>query len=443
MKKILSSLVLSYFRFFASYQLKKNPNATIIGVTGSAGKTSLRLAIVEILKTHGIVKHSAHANSESGIPLNILGLIPKSYSGLDWLRLIILAPIKLMTNSEQYKYYVVEMGIDSPDAPKNMSYLLKIIRPHVGVVLNATLTHSAGFDHLVKDTSPVRRMEKLIQVIAKEKMLLAKGIGPKGVGVFNIDQKEFAAEKRDVTARQITFGKSPKADLRIISCNVTRNGFTLTISYQGQTHKLVLPDVFPEAYAYTFAAAIATGAALGIPPLISVPSLAKYHAPSGRMRLFSGKNDSTIIDSSYNASPETMLESLKLLRSLGGRSKKIAVIGDMRELGLSEKIAHKNLADWLLLYCDEAILFGDLTREHTLPVLMSKKFPVRHFDKMIDLTKYLNSVIEPKSFVLVKGSQNTIYLERAVESILENHADVAKLCRRGIYWDNLRNKATK
>ena len=75
--------------------------------------------------------------------------------------------------------------------------------------------------------------------------------------------------------------------------------------------------------------------------------------------------------------------------------------------------------------------------------IMSKKFPVHHFAKMHDLTKYLHNVVKPKSYVLVKGSQNTIYLERAVESILENHADVAKLCRRGIYWDNLRNKATK
>ena len=443
MKKLLSSWVLSYFRFFAGVQLKKNPNATIIGVTGSDGKTSLRLAIVEILKTHGTVKHSAHANSESGIPLNILGLRPKNYSALDWLRLTILAPVQLMVNREHYNYYVVEMGIDSPDAPKNMSYLLKIIRPHVGVVLNATLTHSAGFDHLVKDTSPLRRMDKLIKVIAKEKMLLAKGIGHKGVAVFNIDQKEFAAEKRDITARQITFGKSQKADLRIVSCSVTRQGFTLTFSYQGQTHKLVLTDVFPEAYAYTFAAALATAAAVGIPPLISLPSLSKYHAPSGRMRIFDGVYDSTIIDSSYNASPQTMLEALKLLKSLGGRNKKIAVIGDMRELGLSEKIAHKNLADWLLLYCDEALLFGDLTRDHTLPVLVSKKFPVHHFTKMYDLTKYIHSIVKPKSYILVKGSQNTIYLERAVESILKNPADVAKLCRRGTYWENLRNKALK
>ena len=146
MKKILSTLILNYFRFLARLQLKKNPRATIIGITGSAGKTSTRLAIVHILKTRGIVKHTTHANSESGIPLNILGLHPTSYTYFDWFRLIILAPFKLLSNWEHFAYYVVEMGIDSPDSPKNMAYLLSILRPHVGVVLNASLTHADSFD---------------------------------------------------------------------------------------------------------------------------------------------------------------------------------------------------------------------------------------------------------------------------------------------------------
>ena len=199
-----------------------------------------------------------------------------------------------------------------------------------------------------------------------------------------------------------------------------------------------MEDIFPEYFAYTFAPAIATCAGLGIPPSQSVKALASYHSPAGRLRLFPGLSGSTIIDSSYNASPASMLESLKLLKVLASKNKKIAVIGDMRELGLSEKIVHKNLADWLLIYCDEAILFGDLTLKHTLPVLESQKFPVHHFTHMSDLTKFLRSVLIPKSYILVKGSQNNILLERAVESILINHTDTARLCRRGPYWDRMR-----
>lgn len=438
LKTLLSILILRYFRFFAVHQLRKNPRATIIGITGSAGKTSLRLALVQILKLRGRVKHSSHANSQSGIPLNILGLRPTSYSALDWLRLMILAPFKLFTNHEHFNYYVVEMGIDSPYPPGNMSYLQSIVRPQVGVVLNASLTHASNFDSLVKDNHPERRLLKLVQLIATEKMQLARGLGPGGVAVINLDQKEFALASQDLTTRKITFGKSPSADLCILNTSVSVQGFTLSLRYQGQKYQLILKDIFPPAYAYTFASAIATATALGIPPSLSIIELKNYHAPSGRLRLFPGKSGSTIIDSSYNASPSTMLESLQLLKSLAGRSHKIAVLGDMRELGISAKIVHKNLADWLPLYVDEVILFGHLTRDFTLPILQSQKFSVHHFTNMSDLTKYLLSIVKPKSFILVKGSQNELFMERAVEAILANSADANQLCRRGPYWDKIR-----
>ena len=438
MKKIISRIILNYFRFFARLQLQKNKDGTIIGITGSDGKTSTRLALVQILKTHGIVKHSSYANSESGISLNILGLRPNNYSLLDWVRLIILAPLQLLTNQEKYKYYVVEMGIDSPDAPKNMSYLLSIIHPHVGVVLNANLAHSQNFDYLVKDTSPLRRMEKLINLIAKEKMQLAKGIGKSGVAIVNLDQKEFARGCKDVSERLITFGKSGDADLKILAATVTSHGFNFRFSYQSQNYQLTLKDIFPEHFAYTFAAAIAAAAAIGIPPSISLRGLANFRAPAGRMRIFAGQNNSTIIDSSYNASPSVMQSSLKLLKHLAGNRKKIAVIGDMRELGLSAKLVHKNLADWLTQYTDEAILFGELTKMYTLPVLESFKFKVHHFVHMTELISYLRSTIKPKSYILFKGSQNKLYLERAVQAVLADPRDVSQLCRRGHYWDRRR-----
>lgn len=429
---MLKKFILTYFKYCSKIQLRKNPRATIIGVTGSAGKTSTRLAIVHILKTRGIVKHSIHANSQSGIPLNILGIHPRTYSKVDWLRMILLAPWQLLTNWEHFDYYVVEMGIDSAKEPNNMSYLLQIIRPHVAVVLNASLTHSAGFDHLVKDKSPLRRVKKIITLIAQEKMKLVQTLPKKGVAIINLDQPEFRVELSGVRARQITYGKSLKANLRILS--------NFRFRYQGVAHKLNLGDIYPEYFAYTFAAAIASCAGLGIPPSQSVKELSTYRAPAGRLRIFSGLSDSTIIDSSYNASPASMLESLKLLKILASKNKKIAVLGDMRELGLSAKLAHKNLADWLLTYCDEAILFGDLTLKHTLPILESQKFTVHHFTHMSDLTKYLCSHLSPRSYVLVKGSQNNILLERAVESILADPSDVARLCRRGPYWDKIRSR---
>lgn len=135
-----------------------------------------------------------------------------------------------------------------------------------------------------------------------------------------------------------------------------------------------------------------------------------------------------------------MLESLKLLKKIGGKHKKIAVLGDMNELGISSKLAHKDLADYLLRYADEAVLYGHSVKEFTLPVLRSKKFPVKHFDRMTDLIIYLESRVKSQNYVLFKGSQNGIYLERAIERLLAEKTDRQWLCRRGKYWDNLRTQ---
>ncbi len=442
LKKIISLLILRYFRFLARLQLRKNPQATIVGVTGSAGKTSARLAIVQILKTKGVVRHSTHANSESGIPLNILGLAPTSYSSLDWLRLIVIAPWQLLTNWEHFNYYVVEMGIDSPAYPKNMDYLLSIVSPHIALVLNAGLSHSADFDYVVKDVNPTRRARKLIKLIATEKMKLARSLGSRGVAIVNIDQPELAGQLGGLKARQLTIGKSSKARLRIMGTRINHQGSRFVFAYQSQKYELVLNDIFSPSYAYTFAGAIAVGSALGVSPKVSIAALSSYHAPAGRLRRFSGLSGSTIIDSSYNASPIGMQEALSLLSTLGAKHHKIAVIGDMNELGLSGKLAHKQLADWIKDSCDEVLLFGDLTGDYTLPVLKEQKFRVHHFTHMLGLTKFLRDQLNNKSLVLVKGSQNGILLERAVESILADPSDVARLCRRGPYWDQLRAKTT-
>lgn len=432
LKKIIALSLLNYFRYFARLQLKKNPHATIIGITGSSGKTSTRLGIVHVLKNRGVVKSSIHANSQSGISLNILGLVHKNYTIFDWLRLIFMAPYQYLTFNEHFDYYVCEMGVGGPDTPNNMSYLLSILKPNVGVVLNAGLSHAQAFDSHIKDFSPQRRPGKIISLIAKEKMQLLKAISGHGVAIINIDQKELVSEKIDIKARVITYGKSKKADLQILG--------KYKYLYQGIKYQLNFSDIYPESYDYTFAAVIAVCAALAIPPSISIKILSTYRAAPGRMRMFKGINHSTLIDSSYNASPSSMQENLILLKKLAGKKKKIAVIGDMRELGSMTKSTHKELADWIMKNADEAILFGDYVKEYTYPLLVSHKFKVHHFAKMSQLVEYLKSVAKPHAHILFKGSQNHIFLERAIEPLLADPSDALSLCRRGPFWNEIRAK---
>jgi len=437
MKKILSLILLSYLRFFARLQLRKNPKAIVIGITGSHGKSSARLALLRVLQSKGIVKHTVHANSESGIPLDILGLDVTSYSIIDWLRIAILAPVQYLINWERYDYYIVEMGMDSPEPPKNMSYLLTIVKPDVAIVLNAATVHGEAFDHLVRDVNPARREAKIVYEIAKEKVKLAGAVSKEGYAILG-SQKEFRELSKKVRGRKLTFGKLKSNDLTITSVTLNKS-FNMTFTYQSSRYQLKTKHLFEEAYAETFAATILAAAALGIKPSKSIQLLESFEAPPGRLSIFDGINSSHLIDSTYNASPHTVEKSLELLNKLGARNHKIAVIGDMRELGTLTKSAHKRLATLISKHADSCILFGPYTGEYTLPVLEKMKFPVHHFTRIKDLNSYLYNHIPVGSWMLFDGSQNTILLERAVEPLLKNKSDIANLCRREKYWEKVRN----
>lgn len=438
MKKLFATIFLQYLRLASKLQLAKNPRALVIGVTGTAGKSSTVEALALILGTKGKVKRTAGTNSETGIPLNILGLKITHYNLASWLSLALQVIYQLATNWERYDYYLVEMGIDSPNSPKNMDYLLSLIRPDVGVMLGVGLTHAEAFDHLVVDRNPARRDHKLREVIAREKLKLIHAVKPSGIVVVVTDQPEVKNVLGSPRARLITVGTGKTARMRLTPPVVSGKGFRFALTYQGQTHSVNLVDPYEPAYLYTFSAALAVASGLGIPLSTSIPALAKYRAPAGRLRLFAGIKHTHLLDSSYNASPDTVKNALFLLKRLGGRSHKLAILGDMRELGVASKQAHQELANLVKDYADQVILFGQETGEYTLPPLLRARFPARHYATMADLLRELPSLIKPKSWILVKGSQNTILLERVVEALLANQGDVQFLCRRGRYWDGLR-----
>lgn len=438
MKSKLSLIVLAYLRFWAKLQLKKNPRAIIIGVTGSAGKTSTRLAIVQILKNRGVVKHSVHANSESGIPLNILGLSLSTYSVFDWLRVMVLAPLKYFFWKENYDYYIVEMGIDSPYPPKNMAYLLSIIKPDIAVVLGASHVHTEAFDQLVKDTDSKRRAIKLVDRIASHKMLLARSVSPDGASIINADNMALAPYLKDIKSRLLTFGTNQSSSLRIIKNTLSRRGTSVTFEYQNMQETLTLPDIFGKEYACTFAAAIGVALSLGIPLKQAISNLSTYRAPAGRMRILPGIKGTHIIDSSYNASPDTVNSALTTLDAVAPRSARLIILGDMRELGTLAKQMHQKLAKKLALRSDTYVLYGEMMSKYVTPSLIREKKVVYNPQSMQELITIIKKLLKPNMWVLVKGSQNKILLERAVESILANKDDIKNLARRGTYWDKIR-----
>lgn len=442
MKKIVSKGILALFRFCAKIQLKKI-NPEVIGVTGSAGKTSTVMAIKTILESKFSVKISEKSNSESGIPLNILNLHPKDYSLLDWLRLVILSPIKVLIDWNKYEKYVVEMGIDSPYEPKNMSYLLRIIQPHVGIFLNALPTHTEFFEDKTNETDSKKREDKLREKIASEKGKLIQSIPNNGCAILNNDDPFVSIFSSQTKAKILSVGKS-NSSITIKTIHKDLKGFKLIIEFENKEYALTIKDqILNNDYAYSICAALAVGIYEKIPIETGILVLERnFKLPPGRMSIIPGIKNSVILDSSYNASKWPMIEALNTLKGIKGK-RHIAVLGDMRELGSESINAHEDIAENITSGIDTVITVGPLMEKYFIPKLISLGYPTQNvhtFKNILKVGNFLKEhVIRGNEVILFKGSQNTIFLEKAVEEIMENPLDAPKLlCRRGKFWDGKR-----
>lgn len=392
----IANLFLKYLRLFARLQIQKvrflqkfkNKDLKIVGITGSAGKSSALLICKAALKPNFKVKTNNGFNSESGLPLSILGLQISNYNLSSWFKIALLAPVKLITNWKSYDVLLLEMGIDSPVFPKNMDFLLSVAKPDIGIFLNVTPVHIHNF--------------KNINQIATEK---AKLVNHSQVAIIN---------RSDPLVKKYTHNKN------IISIS------PVSIS---------IPNTYlPQVYNVSFGAALALGQYLGLDQSILVKNIkANFALPPSRSSVLQGIKNSNLIDSSYNSSPLACLEMLNFLATFP--SPKIAIIGDMRELGSGSKTEHQKIYQQAFTVADLIISVGPETKKYF--GAKSHKFTF-----WWQATKFIknNSNLLQDSTILIKGSQNTIFLEEIVKTLLKNKSDFKKVCRQSSYWLKLKEK---
>lgn len=406
-KKRLKKFVIFFLRQMAKIQLKKH-NARIIGVTGSVGKTTCVKAINIILSSrYKVMRTPKSFNSEIGVPLSILNQKSGYTSPLLWLRIFIGAFLHLLLNWQKYDYLILEMGVDKPG---DMQYLLTFIHPQIGVFLNAAAVHTEQFANFPDPVAEIRR----------EKLKLIETLPADGTGItpddFEVSEVVSSPEK----------------------------GLIFTLNYQGQSEVLHLPNILGSAYAQTFAAAAAVSAACQINLQESAKILKDFQLPASRMNLLPGIKNTILIDSTYNASCLSMLLALSVLNSFEGR-RKIAVLGDMRELGNLTQKEHEIVAREAIKVADELVLVGPLMQKFFLPQALKNGFTkekIHVFDSSIAAGEFIrDKTLQKGDVVLLKGSQNTIFLEEAVKLLMKNPADVPKLlCRQEPEWLKIKNK---
>jgi UDP-N-acetylmuramoyl-tripeptide--D-alanyl-D-alanine ligase len=184
-------------------------------------------------------------------------------------------------------------------------------------------------------------------------------------------------------------------------------------------------------------AALAVAAEVGCDLLQSITYIGEYNTPPGRLSVLEGMNGSTIIDDTYNSSPVAAIAAVEVLKEMKGK-RKIAVLGDMLELGKFTEEEHHNLGVEVASVADMLVVVGPRAKFIAEGALENgfKQKDLYSFDSSITAAKFLEGVVEKGDIILVKGSQG-VRLERAVKAILL-HKELAYklLCRQEKEWQN-------
>ncbi len=421
MKDIFKKIIIFILTLEAKLVIKKY-KPKIVAVTGSVGKTSTKDAIYTALSAFFYVRKSAKSfNSDIGIPLTILGL-PNAWSDVKmWLSNIYDGFLLLVTKTKYPEWLVLEIGADHPG---EIERVMKWIHPDISVITRiGKVPVHVEFYKSVKD-------------VVREKSFLARGLKLDGTLIINADDEDVVGFKEYTKAKSISFGVKEKADIRA-SFIVPQykdskvSGMSFKVDNAGSSLPIVLSGIVGNQYVYPVLASFAVIQSLGLSPLKAVDAFEKYDYPRGRMNIIDGINSSVIIDDTYNASPVAMEEGFYTIKHLAVLGKKIAIIGDMLELGKFSLDEHERLgsiaADVFDFVCLVGIRASDM--KNTLLQKGFAKDNVCVFETAKEAGVHMKDKISEGDIVYVKGSQG-MRMERAVEEIMSNQKDKEKLLVR-------------
>lgn len=395
----------------------------VVGVTGSIGKTSAKEAIVLVLSAKYSVRGSEeNYNNEIGLPLTVIGSRSGKRSLSGWLAVILRWAGLMLFPCRYPEVLVLEMGVDRPG---DMKYLLDLVPVEVGVLTHISGSHLEYFGTL--------------EAIAKEKGLLLRRLTKNGTAVVNADNEQALRAARKLKAPVLTYGFSPKADIRAEYVGYSdgrQGGLHFRLNYSGRMIPVRLPNVVARHHVLAVLSAVGVGLAFRMNLVDIAVSLEKFASLPGRMRLFEGLRGSAVIDDTYNASPSSLRAALETAQEMSA-ARRIAVLGDMLELGEESESAHARVAEWLresgFL---QAVLVGPrmLAAAEALRQAGWSEDAVRWFGDPVSAGEYAASLVGEGDLVLAKGSQG-MRMEKAVEAVLADPTrDRELLCRQSPDW---------
>lgn len=407
----------------------------VIAIAGSVGKTSTKDAIFQVLKSAGynVRKSEKSYNSEIGLPLTIIGVENPWSNIFDWLQVLWKGfALCVLPNDGYPKYLVVETGVGKPG---DMQHIASIIKPNISVLTNLPETPVHVEFFASRDDLWAEKVSLLVHT-KPEGLRIANAIDP--------NVKNFVASQMPAGSLVTWYNDAQTKNVHYLTYAYVKNFEGLPCvqtvfrindkEYQATFAHIVAPYALD-----AFLPALCIADKLSISMTKAVQSLEAFVPPPGRMRTFAGINESIIIDDTYNASPVATQKAIETLYDIGSGHRKIAVLGDMLELGEHTQKAHSEIGQYAVQKVDVLVCVGLRSRamydaafayahEHSLD-----KVDIRYVLHPEDMLKTFAFEIVKGDCVLVKGSQG-MRMERLTKQLLANDKDAQFLCRQDAEW---------
>ena len=420
MKNSFKFIVAFFLGLFARAVVRRY-RPYIVMVTGSVGKTSMKDAVAAVLATRFFVRKSEKSfNSEFGVPFTILGVDNPWGNPLAWLSLVKRAIVLLTLPNHYPTMLVLEVGADRPG---DLARILRIATPDAVVVTRLPEIPV----HVEAYASP--------EAVREEEFSPAYALAAAAPLIVCVDDTYAVESAKRTPARVVTYGLAADADVLIQKIGFSETEGRVTGMYadvvtRGERSRLNVAGSVGSTQVLPAAAALAVATAFGIPAAEARAALEGYEPPPGRGRLLAGKNGSVIIDDSYNASPVAVEQALETLKNFPHATRRIAVLGDMLELGRYSVAEHEQVGELARTIADIVVAVGIRTRAFAST---QRGAEVVLFDNSRAAASALVAVVRPGDVLLVKGSQS-IRTERIVRALLADPADTAFLVRQERTW---------
>ncbi len=348
--------------------------ARIVGLTGSVGKTTTREAVAQLLaRDFSVLESPRNFNSEIGLPIALLGLGPEH----DW--------------------GVMELG---PYDRAEMELLTAVAQPEIGIVTNVGPTHLERFGS--------------IEATEEIKGLLPGCLPADGVAVLNADDARVRRMAARTEARVVLFGLDAGADIRATGIESHGlDGISFTLHAGGAEAEVRTPIVgVHQVMTALAAAAVALEAGLSLSDIATgIGEL----ATGSRLRPRRSYSGALLLDDAYNAAPLSVKAALDVLAELPGN--RIAVLGDMLELGSEEEASHREVGAYSVGRCDRLVAVGERARGIADGAWDAGHDQIQWFERPDLATQMLHQEIGADDVVLIKASY-AMHLEEMVEALV-------------------------